>query len=414
MVFSSYVTGREPPRIMISELRQWAIDSFKGYRTPKREAPSGTAGPVDGYAASSSAAPLIYSKARENLAPAPDPSSLKSQGQQVAERAAVAAVAGPAGVATGLTLESLRATAQKTTLEDKSVLMGSLQRVSDLQKQSTGIVELPKGVPTMVIPDLHAQRDYLLKALEHQVDGVKVLDLLKQGKMNLLCLGDGMHSENRGYLRWKQAEQDHLHGNRDSKAMRQEVVESFGTMKMVMDLKEALGEHFVYLRGNHDDIAGGVQKFCTEVSESELMASWVKNNYGTDLFSKWADFEQSMPLVAKGTGFVASHAAPGTALTRGEIENRDDRAVKVLTWTDNTGWNEHGARRDVFRNNLEMMDAGPFDRWLVGHRKVQNANFRAQFDNALVQINPTEAEGYVVAVVGADGRFDPGRDTFRL
>lgn len=402
---------------MISQIRQWANEIFQGSRTPAPRSRQEPPSPADSYAPSSFPPPSPFPQPISLAAPAaksPGLTSLREQGRDAALIATAVAVPGPTGATLGLTLDALRTLAAKTTLEDKSTLIGSLERVTHLQKQSTGLVELPKGVPTMVIPDIHAQRDYLMRALEHETEGVKVLDLLKQGKMNLLCLGDGMHSESRGYQRWLQAERDHLRGNNDSTAMRQEVVESFGTMKMVMDLKEALGDHFVYLRGNHDDIAGGFRKFCNQVGESELMARWVKDHYGADLFTKWAQFEQSMPLVAKGTGFVASHAAPGATLSREEIESRSERAVNVLTWTDNTQWNESGAKREIFQSNLETVEAGAFDRWLVGHRKVQNANFRGQFDNTLVQINPTEAEGFVVAIVREDGKFHPQEDTFRL
>ena len=400
---------------MIGEILQ-RIGLSKGYRAPKSQTSQAAQGPADTYTPGTFAPPSPYDKplVASSQLPVRSPSELAGNAGKTAEMAAAAAIAGPAGAALGITLDSLRAMASKTTLEDKSVLMSSLGRVTALQKQSTGIIDLPRGLPTMVIPDIHAQRDYLTHALQHEVNGEKVLDLLKQGKMNLLCLGDGMHSESRGYNRWLAAEQDYLRGNRDSTAMRQEIVESFGTMKMVMDLKEALGEHFVYLRGNHDDIAGGFRKFCDRVGESQLMATWVTDHYGADLFSQWAEFEKSMPLVARGTGFVASHAAPGAALTRDEIESRSERATNVLTWTDNTQWAESGAKREIFQGNMETVQAGAFDHWLVGHRKVQNSNFRGQFDNGLIQINPTDAEGYVVAIIGPDGKFDPKQDTFRV
>ena len=363
--------------------------------------------PVDGYTPSKLAPPSPYDKP---VVSGIKPSPLARLGMAIGLVAAP--VPGPVGAV--LTLNSLKEFAHKSTLEDKEVLMQSLDQATDQMGQSSGIVELPTGVPTMVIPDIHAQRDYLVRAMEHEVNGEKVFDLLKQGKMNLLILGDGMHSEARGQMRWRTAEHDHMSGQKNSPAMRDEVVESFGTMKMVMDLKSEMGDHLVYLRGNHDDIDGAYQKFCGNVGESTLMHDWVKNHYGKDLVDKWVAFEESMPLVAKGTGFVASHAAPGTALQREEIERRDDRAFKVLTWTDNTAWDEHGAKRDIFGRNLEAVGGGEFDRWLVGHRKVSGANYRGQFDNALIQINPTDAEGFVVAMIGADGKFDPNTDTFKV
>ena len=41
-------------------------------------------------------------------------------------------------------------------------------------------------------------------------------------------------------------------------------------------------------------------------------------------------------------------------------------------------------------------------------------NYRAQFDDQLVQVNPLDSDGFVVAMIGADGRHDPDKDTFKV
>ena len=61
-----------------------------------------------------------------------------------------------------------------------------------------------------------------------------------------------------------------------------------------------------------------------------------------------------------------------------------------------------------------MVGAEPGDKWFVGHRKVEKANYRTQFDEQLVQVNPLDSDGFVVAMIGADGRHDPAHDTFRV
>lgn len=329
-----------------------------------------------------------------------------------AMQAAGAAVGGPIGAV--LTLAGLKEFAQKDSLESKSSLLGSIQSARAEQSKDSGIVDLPKGVPTMVIPDIHAQRDYLTRALEHKVDGRPVLELLQEGKMNLLCLGDGMHGEGRAANRWLQAEQDFLNGQ-PSKAMHDEMVESMGTMKMVMDLKSNLGDNFVYLRGNHDDInpEHGYLKY-TRVGESSLVKDWVTKNYGQDLLEEWHGFERSMPLIARGQGFVASHAAPGGKLDAAEVKDKSTKAFYKLAWTENRGWSENGREREVFEDNKREIGAQPDDHWLVGHRKVENADYRAQFDDQLIQINPLDSDGFVVAMIGADGSYDPQKDTFRV
>ena len=334
--------------------------------------------------------------------------SMANQAQQVAG----AAIGGPVGVA--LTMAGLKSLASKTELESKPILMEALNEAKQSMSQNSGIVELPKGIPTMVIPDIHGQRDYLTRALEHEVDGTPVLDLLKQGKMNLLCLGDGMHGEGRAKDRWIQAQEDFL-DKKPSQAMKDEMIESLGTMKMVMDLKRGLGENFAYLRGNHDDInpEHGYRKY-TMVGESELVKNWVTENYGQDFLENWHGFEKSMPLIAKGSGFVASHAAPGGVLDRNEVESKSAKAFRALAWTENRNWEEQGQQRENFEANLKVVGAEEGDRWLVGHRKVEQGNVRTQFDEQLIQVNPLDRDGFVVAMIGADGSYEPKKDTFKI
>ena len=335
-----------------------------------------------------------------------------TQTATAAVNTAAAAIGGPAGLA--VSLAGLKEFASKNTLEEKGTLLQSIRSARSEMLKDSGIVDLPKGVPTMVIPDIHAQRQYITRALEHKVDGKPVFDLLQEGKMNLLLLGDGMHGEGRARSRWEQAEQDLLAG-KPSSAMRDEMVESMGTMKMVMDLKSNLGDNFVYLRGNHDDInpEHGYRKY-TGVGESTLVKHWTKENYGEDFLKEWHSFEQSMPLIARGEGFVASHAAPGEALDAKSVENRSESAFRALAWTENRHWQENGTERQMFENNLRVVGGDSDDKWLVGHRKVEDADYRSQFDGKLVQINPLDSDGFVVAMIGADGSYDPAKDTFRV
>jgi hypothetical protein len=128
---------------------------------------------------------------------------------------------------------------------------------------------------------------------------------------------------------------------------------------------------------------------------------------------QWSGFEESMPLVARGSGFVASHAAPGTPLTTEEIDSRSDKAFKTLAWTDNTRWGDDSEKKRVLQDNLNSVGADPGAKWLCGHRKVDHGTYRGQFDDQLVQINPDGGD-FVVAMIPADGSFEPKRDTFRL
>lgn len=341
------------------------------------------------------------------------PAPLPQQGLSAGLGAAASAVGGPVGVAlrTGLQLSDLSALATKDQLESKESYMGSISAAQAQLDKEKGIVDLPKGVPSLVLSDLHARRDFIMKALEHEVDGVKVFDLLKQGKINLVCVGDGMHAEGRAAARWQRAEQDMMEG-KPSIAMHQEMIEGFGTMKMVMDLKSEFPENFHFLRGNHDEIKGSFAKYARNVGESAMVQSWVQKNLGQDFLDQYAQFEETMPLVVRGQGFVASHAAPGGTLSRDAVEQRDAKAFAQLAWTENRNWDDQDSQVQArFQHNLKEV-GGEGGRWLVGHRPVDDGNFRSQFDGQLVQINaPSD---FVVALVPADGKFQPERDVVSL
>lgn len=340
------------------------------------------------------------------------PPPLPQQSASAGLNAAAAAIGGPVGAAlTGLQLADLSALANKNQLETKGSYMSSISAAQAALSKELGIVDLPKGVPTLVLSDIHARRDFIMKALEHEVDGVKVFDLLKQGKMNLVCVGDGMHAEGRAAQRWERAEQDMMQG-KESVAMHQEMIEGFGTMKMIMDLKAEFPDNFHFCRGNHDEIKGSFAKYARSIGESAMVQSWVQKNLGQDFLDQFAKFEESLPLVVRGEGFVASHAAPGGKLDRQAIEQRDPKAFAQLSWTDNRGWNDRDAdTQQKFQQNLKEV-GGEGGRWLVGHRPVDQGNYRSQFGGQLVQINAPN--DFVVALVPADGRMVPDRDVFSL
>ncbi|MBT9587393.1 FHA domain-containing protein [bacterium] len=341
------------------------------------------------------------------------PAPLPQQGLVAGLGAAASAVGGPIGAAlrTGLQLSDLSALASKQQLENKESYLESLSGAQAQLNKEKGIVDLPKGIPSLVLSDIHARRDFIMKALEHEIDGVKVFDLLKQGKINLVCVGDGMHGEGRAAARWQRAEQDMMQG-KQSAAMHQEMIEGFGTMKMVMDLKSEFPENFHFLRGNHDEIKGSFAKYARNVGESAMVQSWVQQNLGQDFLDKYAQFEETMPLVVRGQGFVASHAAPGGTLDRQAVEQRDAKAFAQLSWTENRNWNDQdGDVQARFQKNLKEV-GGEGGSWLVGHRPVDEGNFRSQFNGQLVQINaPSD---FVVALVPADGKFQPERDVVSL
>lgn len=303
--------------------------------------------------------------------PEPEPSSLPEEAQEPENT--------ESGEVDVTSIDSIREFAKKTELESKESYEKSLDRALEALKNVGGIVELRRGVPTVVLPDLHGRREMLLKALEQRnPQGISILDQLKDGKINLVCLGDGMHTEdannwigaaakyklNNGRVQYgadnkpifnalgslenklksalaaQNLDFDTFHVDdiarlpeiknlydeykkttekAKQELMRKEMVASMGLMKMIMELKSQYPDSFQYLRGNHDDVMGGFVKYANESAD---VREWMRNNMGEEFLAKWAEFEKSLPLMATGENLVLSHSAPGIILTREQIENR--------------------------------------------------------------------------------------------
>lgn len=310
-----------------------------------------------------------------------------------------------------LTLAQLKQRAAATRLQTPGEYLKKARAARVVFQKQGGWVHLPEDVPTLILPDLHAQRDYLVAALSQKIDGVQAFQLLKTGRLNLLCLGDAMHSEQRQQMRWLQAEQDHLNG-RSSPALEAELVESLGLLSMIMDLKMAYPQHFYFVRGNHEDMnpERPYTKF-TQVGESNLVREWVLKKWGEKFLTQWSACEHSMPLLASGATFVGSHAPPEQEITPEQVEKRTAAAFRALCWSDNTRWSAGSPEEKAFLANCARFGVSPQRPWIAGHRKVYEGLYRSQLGGRLLQINPIE--GWVVLQAPARGRPFESRKAVR-
>lgn len=313
---------------------------------------------------------------------------------------------------TPLDLKEIERRSLRGQLESRQSYLQSAELARAIFEKQGGLVKLPADRPTLILPDLHGQRDYLVQALKLSVPGSKptrsAYQALAAGQLNILLLGDAMHCEHRAANRWLQAERDYLAG-RQSMAIEQELVESLGLMQMILDLKVAHPESFYFLRGNHEDMnpASPYRKF-TDVGESQLVKYEIVRRFGKDFLSQWHACEKSMPLVAQGGSFVASHAAPDERLTLADLEGRSEKAFRACCWSDNTRWGS--AQTRAFLANAELLKVTPQHPWVVGHRKVQGSLYRSQCQGRLLQINPLDSDPRVVLwAPPAGGSLDPVR-----
>jgi len=321
-------------------------------------------------------------------------------------------------------LREFETLSKETTLREQSDYEKSLNSAVEVLRGQPGIVHLNKNIETLIIPDLHARRSELVQILSKKgSDGKTNLEKMKNGQLQIVVLGDGMHAEGRAKTRWKQATSEVMtdpHGR--SKSMDTEMVESLGVMKMIMELKTANPKMFHYLKGNHDNITdrsgGGDIPFgkYSMAGEGQMVKRWIQRNYGEAFLNKWAQFEQSLPIMAIGNNFVASHAEPGNFLlsSKGErraiidlndINNRTPEAVEALTWsrTEKCGGNQ----ADVI---LRMAGLDPARaKYIVGHSPTRGQKYMKQ-ENGVIIIN--DAVDLKYARIKANGEFNPDTDIY--
>ena len=289
-----------------------------------------------------------------------------------------------------------------TTLRPKVAYERSLARATRSLERAggRGLITLDPKLPTVVLADLHARTGYLSGVLSTRDPrtGKSFGQLLRQGRVQVVVLGDGMHAEGRAAERWAEADRDPTGAE-----MRAEAAESLGTMKQVMDYIAAFPKHFHYLKGNHDNIrdrrSGGdwpVTKY-SQVGEGRLMRTFLEKRFGRAFVGAYARFEDALPLVALGGEFALSHSGPARAMSRSKIRARGAAAVENFTWTDLT--KDSARQRRVVDEQLRLLGReGGY--YVAGHRPVEKHRYRKQ--GRFYQVN--SPDHFYFTVLEPDGR----------
>lgn len=305
-------------------------------------------------------------------------------------------------------LDALKSFAS-SDIREKDTYVKALGEATEFLSKTSGLVDL-EFKPTFVIADLHGRYDYLLQALQFKIGNGKgkkstVLELLQAGKINFVCLGDGMHSEARGKLRWQIAQRELFRGH--SPAMDEEMGESLNTMLMVMMLITEFPNNFFFLRGNHDDIKGQFRKYARE---SDMVQLWCERRFGKDFIDSFAEFENALPLMVRGNNFIASHSATLEPLNRGRLSVKDYRTYYNLAWSDNRYLSDNNYNNEAFNEQMLHLEAKDCV-WVIGHRPTENELFRSQFGNRLIQLN--RPDKFVAAYIKPN-QFDVNKQIFFL
>ncbi len=285
-------------------------------------------------------------------------------------------------------------------------------RPLDQDGRPGGLVLLEPGLPTIVVPDLHARMDFFLSVLGFEAEtSRRAIDLMDEGRIQVVCLGDGVHAEGRAAHRWQAALKEFLGGFRSHGSMDEEMRESLGVMEMVMEVKHRYPTRFHFLKGNHENITnesgGGNLPFRKFALEGVMVATYMRQFYGEEVLDQYARLEREFPLLAIGPGFLLSHAEPAVFYPPQRIigYRKDAEVVAGLTWTDNEEA-EPGSVEEMLRYYLgeEKAENGFY---FGGHRPAVGS-YKLRAGGKYVQIH--DPERFVIGHLPADGQIVLSRD----
>ncbi|MCI1208225.1 MAG: hypothetical protein LKF96_02120 [Treponema sp.] len=274
-------------------------------------------------------------------------------------------------------------------------------------------------LPLVIVPDLHARPNFLLNLYNFQLPrdftggtaAVTVGAALESGKIRVVCVGDALHSELRGFSRWMSAREEFHNSDYTGYFMSQEMAEGLSLAIIVMESKCRWVSRFHFLKGNHENITnregGGDHPFCKFADEGQMVKDFMITKYGDDILYLYSCVEDALPLAAVFPQCVISHAEPLRAFSREELISARDHAeiVHGLTWTSNGE-----ARDDSVMTMLKTLlgpEAARSSYYFAGHRPV-TGNYALRQNGKFIQIHNPSLQN--VALVYTDRIFNPDTD----
>jgi len=285
-------------------------------------------------------------------------------------------------------------------------------RPRDSSGRPGGLVLLP-DIPTVLLPDIHARPAFLSAALSWEPPwmGAPLARLLEEGRANLVVLGDILHSEGPGGMRrWTAAYEEYRVGWSSHAMMDEEMGLALAAARIVIAAKATFPTRFHWIKGNHDNVADedgrGDHSFYKFAAEGAMTASWFAAAYGDELLDGYRSVETSLPVLALGRLFAASHAEPAFALSREDVIEYRSRpeVVEALIWTANGDADEGSVAESLDRL---LGPAGADALWFGGHRPV-SARYALRSGGRYVQFHEPGARR--AAFIPPGRAPDPERD----
>lgn len=272
-----------------------------------------------------------------------------------------------------------------------------------------GIIHLYHHIPTIIVPDIHARQQLITSLTAMRTEEKSFFQLLKDKELQVLCVGDGFHSELNGKKRWVDAYAEYEKGYKKHKNIDLEMMDCLGLMEMIIELKTAFPDNFHFLKGNHENIrneeTGGDHPFRKFVLEGDMVKVWVERFMGEYFLQKYSEFETKLPLMAIGDNFLVSHAEPKTFYEEDEIRNYNPDTIHGLTWTAN-GESEPGSVKSMLDYYIPEKETNEL-LYFGGHRIITE-KYKLRADGLFVQIhNPWNLQ---VVYIKPDSVIDLEKD----
>ncbi len=189
------------------------------------------------------------------------------------------------------------------------ILRDESYREKDKKGRPGGLVELPAKLTPVIVGDLHAQVNNLLKILSESC----LLDCLRMNTASLIILGDAVHSEI-------------VHE-----------MEKFESSMLIMDLifqlKRTFPANVFYIRGNHDTFSPEINK--NGVPQGTLFEETLLQHRGAEYVHEMNTFYDLLPYIICSDGYIACHAGPPRGTIKKEalinIKTNKNIAKQLIT-----------------------------------------------------------------------------------
>jgi len=215
-----------------------------------------------------------------------------------------------------------------------------------------GLIDLSSDdKAAIVIGDLHGAVDNLKKIVNHEEN----LELLQQGKLRIIIVGDGVHNDQTGQMK--------------------EMDSSIEVLEEVFHLINTYKDKILYIRGNHDTFDEYLAK--SAIKQGLELRLKVEETWGEEFVDAIDEFFEALPMFIIGEGYVITHAGPiRHGCSRQELIDIEDNPdyYRQLMWNrlhefrGTPSLKEYDAH-DI-KNMLEKLHLPPDTPFIVGHNPM--------------------------------------------